>query len=214
MTRQDSPDAELSPRKLPRQERSTKTVDRIVEAAVRVFDDAGYQAATTNEIALAAAVSVGSLYQYFPNKDALLVEIAHRHIASTLTVFDELIARVDHGVDLESLIDKAIRLLVSQHEHDRLHLLIAHEAPRTTELDQELIRAHQHMVSTADRLLEVSVPEPQGRLIAAQVIVAVLDAAIHQVILRQPEGALREAAVMATRAAVMALVEDARQQRL
>ena len=59
-------DADLSPRKAPSQQRSARTVDRIVDAAVRVFDDVGYGAATTNESALEARVSIGSVYQYFP----------------------------------------------------------------------------------------------------------------------------------------------------
>jgi AcrR family transcriptional regulator len=73
-----------APRKRPRQERSEATVDAIIEAAAREFAAEGYDAATTNRIAEAAGTSVGSLYQYFPSKDAIAVELARRYRANRL----------------------------------------------------------------------------------------------------------------------------------
>jgi AcrR family transcriptional regulator len=63
----------------PRQERSRETVDTILAAATRVFGREGYARATTNRIADAAGVSVGSLYQYFPSKDAIAIELMRRY---------------------------------------------------------------------------------------------------------------------------------------
>lgn len=176
-----------------------------MDAAIRVFDDAGYAATTTNDIALEARVSIGSLYQYFPNKDAVLVEIARRHVASSVAAFDALIADFEPKADPNAAIGKVIDLLVAQHERDRLHLLIAHEAPRTAELERELLTARRHLVDAAARLLEGRLTAGPDRVIAAQLIVAVLDVAVHEVILRQPPGPLRDAAVEMTRATVVAL---------
>lgn len=67
----------FSARKRPRQARSRQMVDRLLGAAAQVFIEGGFEAATTNRIAEAAGVSVGSLYQFFPNKLALLSEL-HR----------------------------------------------------------------------------------------------------------------------------------------
>lgn len=74
----------LQPRKQPRQDRAEATRRRILEAAAHVFADFGYAAGTTNRIAERAEISIGSLYQYFPNKDAILVELmtAHTHRGS------------------------------------------------------------------------------------------------------------------------------------
>src|SRR6201996_6692514 len=72
---------QLQPRKQPRQHRSELTRQRILDAAAHVFAEHGYAAGTTNRIAERAGVSIGSVYQYFPNKDALVVELARRHIA-------------------------------------------------------------------------------------------------------------------------------------
>lgn len=69
----------LAPRRRPGQERSRQTVTAILEAAVEVFGQQGYAGATTNKIARRAGVSIGSLYQYFPNKDAVLVRLYEDH---------------------------------------------------------------------------------------------------------------------------------------
>jgi AcrR family transcriptional regulator len=63
----------------PRQARSRSTVEALLEAATRVFRREGWKA-TTNRIALEAGVSIGSLYEYFPNKHALLEALAERHV--------------------------------------------------------------------------------------------------------------------------------------
>jgi AcrR family transcriptional regulator len=68
----------VTPRR-PRQERSREMVDTILAAATRVFVRVGYARATTNRIADAAGVSVGSLYQYFPSKDAIAIELMRRY---------------------------------------------------------------------------------------------------------------------------------------
>lgn len=66
-------------RKKPEQDRSRATVAVILEAATRVLVRDGYGAFTTNRVAEKAGVSIGSLYQYFPNKESLLDELVRRH---------------------------------------------------------------------------------------------------------------------------------------
>jgi AcrR family transcriptional regulator len=198
----------LSPRKAPRQRRSHHTVDRIVESAARIFDEAGYPSTTTNEIAAEAGVSIGSLYQYFPNKDAILVEIARRHVTSSLAALDELFKCFGAHMPLDQLIAGVINVLIDQHEYDRLHLLIAHRAPRSPELDEELERAQQHLVAVTERLLEQHAPTGRDRLLAAQLVVAVLHAAIHDVILRHPRGPQRDAAIALTTSTIAAIARS------
>jgi AcrR family transcriptional regulator len=79
----------LSPRKTPRQRRSAVTVEVIVEAATRILASHGLAGFNTNRVAELAGVSVGSLYQYFPNKAALvaaLIERAQNGLADALEV--------------------------------------------------------------------------------------------------------------------------------
>jgi len=70
--------AALKPRKKPLQARSTATVDAIVEATIRILRRDGWAGCTTTRIATLAGVSVGSLYQYFPNRNAIAVEIVRQ----------------------------------------------------------------------------------------------------------------------------------------
>lgn len=68
-----------APRKNPKQARAHATVDAILTATARVLVKEGYDRASTNRIARAAGVSVGSLYQYFPSKEALVAALIERH---------------------------------------------------------------------------------------------------------------------------------------
>lgn len=72
----------LEPRKQPRQQRSSKVVDRILDAALILTREQGTRAPTTLAIAQHAGLSVGSVYQYFPNKEAILLELARRWLSS------------------------------------------------------------------------------------------------------------------------------------
>lgn len=65
-------------RRTPRQERSQRRVAGIIEAAGQLLEDVGYVALTTNSIAKKAGTSIGSLYQFFPNKDAVIAELVKR----------------------------------------------------------------------------------------------------------------------------------------
>lgn len=66
------------PRKSPRQARSRATVEAILEAATRILEGEGLAGLTTNRVAERAGVSIGSLYQYYPSRDAILAELVRR----------------------------------------------------------------------------------------------------------------------------------------
>lgn len=68
----------MEPRKRPAQVRSAETVAAIVEAAARILEDKGFRGYNTNDVAARAGVSIGSLYQYFPNKDAITKALLRR----------------------------------------------------------------------------------------------------------------------------------------
>ena len=70
-------------RKVPKQERSKTTVDAILEATSRILQTDGARALTTNAIARLAGISIGTLYQYFPDKNAILTTLARQELALT-----------------------------------------------------------------------------------------------------------------------------------
>jgi AcrR family transcriptional regulator len=80
--------APLDARKQPTQRRSTATVEAILEAAARILETTGLPGYTTNAVAQRAGVSVGSLYQYFPNRDALTAALIERESATLLEEVD------------------------------------------------------------------------------------------------------------------------------
>jgi AcrR family transcriptional regulator len=76
----------LSPRKKPQQRRSHVTIDTIFEATIQVLLAHGLDGVTTIQIAERAGVSIGSLYQYFPNKRALMAAVVRRHVGEVVDV--------------------------------------------------------------------------------------------------------------------------------
>jgi AcrR family transcriptional regulator len=198
-----------APRKSPSQERSRRTVDRILDAATRIFHEQGYARATTNDIADEAGVSVGSLYQYFPNKDALLVALTQRHIETTTTGLSELLSKLSAELGFDVILRTVINFLVAQHDFDELHLLVMHEAPRTYEINIELDRAKSQLVALTDQLLLARINDSSRRGLIARMVVATIDASVHDVILRQPKGRARKAAVDLTIATAMSVIESA-----
>src|ERR1700761_4435131 len=83
-----------SPRKLPSQARSTELVAAILQAAIRVLERDGAQKFTTIRVAETAGVSVGSLYQYFPNKQAILYRLQVEEWEKTGATIDAILGDV------------------------------------------------------------------------------------------------------------------------
>jgi AcrR family transcriptional regulator len=123
-------------RKIASQERSRATVEALVEATARILVKDGFDKASTNRIAQVAGVSVGSLYQYFPSKEALVAAVIERHQHEIMqTVRSELV-----GV-LEQPMEKAVRRLVAvaikAHRVDpKLHRVLAEQIPRVGKLEK------------------------------------------------------------------------------
>jgi len=123
-------------RKTASQDRSRATVDALVEATARILVKEGFDKASTNRIAEVAGVSVGSLYQYFPTKEALVAAVVERHQQAIIqTVRGEL-----SGV-LAQPMEKAVRTIVAvavkAHRVDpKLHRVVAEQIPRVGALEK------------------------------------------------------------------------------
>lgn len=97
-----------APRRTPKQLRSRRTVDRILAGAARVFVREGFEAATTNRVAEEAGVSIGSLYQFFPNKAALVAALRAAHLARVRDVMGGAL-RPEPARSLETIVDDVVR---------------------------------------------------------------------------------------------------------
>ena len=90
-TRTTNTDDEAVARRIPTQERAKKRVERIIDAASLVFAEEGYEAATMEGIAARAETSIGSIYQFFPNKLSLFNALARHYHAKVRGFFDLLL---------------------------------------------------------------------------------------------------------------------------
>lgn len=124
---------QLDPRRKPRQVRAELTRERILTAAAHVFAEHGYAAGTTNRIAERARISIGSLYQYFPNKDAILAELLIQHVdRGRWTEADQL--DLSPG-SLQTTVRALVRDAIDNHRDDpRLLRIMIEEAPLSQEL--------------------------------------------------------------------------------
>ena len=99
-------------RRIPAQARSRARLERILDAAAAIFDEVGYEAATTDAIAHRAETSIGSIYQFFPNKDAVFEALAARLRADIRAVFEDLATPEVATLPLEALIDRFLATYV------------------------------------------------------------------------------------------------------
>ncbi len=132
----------LNPRKAPLQRRSTETVAVILEAAARILELRGFEGFNTNAIADRAGVSIGSLYQYFPNKEALLSGLISRESAPLLAAVKNLARIQSCEVALTEYIRASMR---HQMTRPKLATLIDEAEKRDT---------FQHQVSGTRNLLQ------------------------------------------------------------
>lgn len=104
-------------RRVPTQERSKRRVESILDAAAVVFSESGFEAATTEAIAEKAGTSIGSLYQFFPNKLAVFEALAERCLERSRVAFDVLFASAQQRTWIDAL-DLMIDGLAALHQSD------------------------------------------------------------------------------------------------
>lgn len=124
-----------NPRKTASQERSRATVAALIDATARILVAEGFDKASTNRIAAVAGVSVGSLYQYFPSKEALVVAVIDRHNREIMqTVRSELAEAM--GQPIDKAVHTLVAAAVKAHRVDpRLHRVLAEQIPRVGKLE-------------------------------------------------------------------------------
>jgi len=153
----------LEPRKQPRQARAVATLSAVLEGAAQVLEADGFEKMTTTRVAERAGTSVGTLYQYFPSKEALLVAVVEARMAAIdralSTVFD-----LPASAPLAEHVRVMITALINEKKRrPRLNAELARQAPRLENLRliartldrahgmvRALIEAHQDETSVTD----------------------------------------------------------------
>lgn len=149
--------------KAPRQARSKATVEAIVEATGQVFERGGYRRTTTTEVAARAGVSVGSLYQYFPDKETLIRAFFERRLAEDIELMEAIAAR-SQGASPIALLRIVVEEMVALYRRDRaLYVSVAEILPmaeqtpevrggleRAVAMTVALLRAHPELSGGRD----------------------------------------------------------------
>jgi AcrR family transcriptional regulator len=176
------------PRKAASQERSRATVDALIEATARLLVREGFDKASTNRIAQEAGVSVGSLYQYYPSKEALVAAVIDRHNQELMEVVRAALAEVA-ALPVEKAVRKLVAVAIDAHRiAPKLHRVLAEQIPRTGRLEK---------VATFNReyyaLFKAYLEDHRGELravdleLAAFVCVTSIEALTHTAVLHRAE---------------------------
>ena len=177
-----------TPRKSASQTRSRLTVDALLEATARILVTEGFDHASTNKIARVAGVGIGSLYQYFPNKEALVGAVVDRHSAATMQVVRTALAKVALR-PVDEAIAALVRVGIDSHRvNPRLHRVLTEQVPRVGRLEniqavgretyalvRAYLEAHREELTVTDTDL------------AAFIIVTTVEALTHTAVVDRPD---------------------------
>jgi AcrR family transcriptional regulator len=177
-----------TPRKSASQERSRMTVDALVEATARLLVKEGFDGVSTNKIAEAAGVSIGSLYQYYPGKEALVAAVVDRHQDQVARKVRQAVPDI-MSLPLEAAMRAIVTLGVEAHRVDpKLHRILSEQIPRTGRLKNveaqsrgnfAVIRAYLEAHRDEIRAVDLD--------FAAFLVVTTVEALTHSAVLHQPE---------------------------
>lgn len=119
-----------TPRKLPQQDRSKMTVEAILIAAAHILTEQGYDTASTNRIAQRAGISIGSLYQYFPNKEAIMSALREQHVNEMVAIVESALHQ-STDQPLEVALRQLVKACVTAHAlNPTLHQVLNEQVPR------------------------------------------------------------------------------------
>nr|WP_249802192.1 TetR/AcrR family transcriptional regulator [Bradyrhizobium zhengyangense] len=179
--------APTKPRKSASQRRSRATVDALVEATARILVKDGFEKTSTNRIAEAAGVSVGSLYQYFPSKEALVAAVIDRHNEEIMAIVRATLLEVA-DMPIEKAVRRLVTVAIDAHRiNPKLHRVLAEQIPRAGKLDVEafnrevhaLVRAYLDSRRKEMRRIDLDV--------ATFICVSAIEAVAHNTVLNQAE---------------------------
>jgi AcrR family transcriptional regulator len=165
-------------RKVPRQARSQATTDALLDAAARILGDRGWAGLTTNAVAEVAGVSIGSLYQYFPNKLALIEAVRQRHFDQVLGVLRA--AADDKATRARRVVALVDGMIAVHSRYPAAHRVLLEETPRG--VDSRSV--HDHFETECRKGYEVLFKANSFRAtdvrIGAQVLAGAVAGAVHE----------------------------------
>lgn len=187
--RYSHPTMPTTPRKSAKQQRSRVTIDAILEATARIVGQVGLDRATTNRIAELAGVSIGSLYQYFPGKEALLAALIEREARADLDALRHVFLAAP-AVPLADILTAGVAELVARHaRHPGLYRWMLTYTPGLGQHPRVRAIAAEGRAIFRDLLAErrAELPPHIEPALAAMILGSALEAAVHAAIFERPE---------------------------
>jgi AcrR family transcriptional regulator len=178
--------AKADRRRKPQQRRARETVEAVLDAVVRTLKRGGVEAVTTNRVAEVAGVSIGSVYQYFPDKRAIFSALHERHIRE----IDRLVEAklMDHATSpLDTLMRAMIEAMIDAHTPDPLlYELLSSEVPHRAEGTRDFaVRLHgAFRLAIASRADELKTRRDLDTVVF--VVTHMVEALSHGAVLRRP----------------------------
>jgi AcrR family transcriptional regulator len=183
----------------PQQVRSQETVGRILLAADQEIGERGLSGASTTRIAARAGLSVGALYRFFHDKDAIADALAERYLEAVTPAYSDAVADVSSVADLDTVLGELVRRAAElQTQHPGYYRLTEDLAPERGDSPANSVRARLiELFSTALRSAGIATPADELR-----VVVELCIETVRHTLARHPAGdpgretALREVEVM------------------
>lgn len=175
-----------TPRKRPTQKRSSDLVSSIFEASTRLLKEVGSKKFSTRSVAELAGVSIGSLYQYFPNKEALIGELisreAQRHVEILRAFYEE-----KKSQPLDIILPKLVEKIFQQVQQDKTFLKIILTAVFTVNKLDSIIAAREEWINLIEDILKDHSPHIKNPRLKSYLIVSSLGGIVETLIFRKEE---------------------------
>ncbi|GAA2228462.1 TetR/AcrR family transcriptional regulator [Streptomyces amakusaensis] len=158
-TPEPAPEETVSARPRRRQARGERRIAQLLDAAANVFTATGYTAASTNAIAREAGVSPGTLYQFFPNKEAIAIELGGRLLERWRESHGTALIAAELDLPLEELLDSVLDpLFVFNYENPAFAVLI-HGPDAPGQITQEFQAIHEGLLTRIEEILGGYLPD-------------------------------------------------------
>jgi AcrR family transcriptional regulator len=161
------------------------TVDAIIQASTYILTEVGWEGLTTNAIAERAGVNIGSLYQYFPNKEAIVAELQRRHAEATHAELHKALRLIPDQPSLREVLTLIVDMLINEHRvAPAVHKAITEELPSTLRHPPEEKEQLRGQILALLKPFMRNVPDPD---LAVYMVSVAAHAIIHNMTAERPE---------------------------
>ncbi|WMX46928.1 TetR/AcrR family transcriptional regulator [Streptomyces roseicoloratus] len=187
-----------------RQARGERRIAQLLQAAAKVFCANGYTATSTNAIAREASVSPGTLYQYFPNKEAIAIELGDRLLTQMREYHGQAFTPENFALPLPRLLDAVLDPLIAFNVENPVFFALMHGSEIPGRIAEEHDALHASLLARVGKLLGHYLPDgdPAQHSRTADMTFAIVKSGLA-LILAAPEGAERDAVIRETKTALL-----------